>query len=193
MANVDLNDVITNLRTIIDQTTTVLQTRANLTPTEQARLQGINTSANASLIQLMDLQSSRNTQVGNTYTQATQASIFVNEAADLIRSMFEEETINLNDLKILNSTQMKQIQFNNYFSQKYNYNVGIMKVLVIASILLMICILLHTRNLIPDFLYTIILAIIISISIIIVVTMMISEYRRTNTNFNEFRWSTPST
>jgi hypothetical protein len=186
-----LNDSIDNLRAIIQETTNVLQSNMNLSSSDKARMQGINTSAHASLIQLTGLVNDRSTDFGNAYTQALKASKFVNEAKGLLDNMYNDETKKLNDLYTTNSTQLKQIQFNNYFSQKYNYNVGIMKILVATSILLMICIFLHTRDLIPTVLYTILLAVIISIALIIIVTMLISEIQRSNTNFNEFQWADP--
>ena len=193
MTNVKLNEAIINLRTIIDETTSALESNTNLSPSQQASLQGINTSAQASLIQLMGLYNDTNTSFGQAYTAATQAANFVNEAQTLLNNMYNEEKKNLYNLKTLNATQLKQIQFNNYFSQKYNYNVAIMKILVVTSILLMICILLHTRSIIPTFLYTILLAVIIAVALIIIVTMLLSEFRRSNTNFNEFQWSSPKT
>lgn len=183
---------IDNLQTIIDQSTTILQS-PNLSATEKAQIQGMLTSAHSALSGLLTSENNKNTAFGESYTQASEAMTFVNQAKSLLDNMYTDETNELNNLRITNATQLKQIQFNNYFSQKYNYNVGIMKILVITSVLLMICIFLHTRNLIPSFLYTIILAIIIAVAVIIIFTMLISEVKRSNTNFNEFQWAPPKT
>ena len=187
-----LSNSIDNLQTIIDQSTIILQS-PNLSATEKAQIQGMLTSAHSALSGLLTSENNKNTAFGESYTQASEAMTFVNQAKSLLDNMYTDETAELNNLRTTNATQLKQIQFNNYFSQKYNYNVGIMKILVITSVLLMICIFLHTRNLIPSFLYTIILAIIIAVAVIIVFTMLISEVKRSNTNFNEFQWAPPKT
>jgi len=192
MSDPTLIDSINNIRTIITETTNILQ-RNNISSAERAQTQGIQTSAHNALNQLLKSKTETNTRVGNTYVEAEEAASFVNQAKGLLDDMYADETSQLNNLQTTNSTQMKQIQFNNYFSQKYNYNTGIMKILVIMSILLMICIFLHTRSLIPTFLYTILLAIIISVSLIIIFTMLISEIKRSNTDFNEFQWASPKT
>lgn len=193
MSNVTLNNAINSLRTIITQTTDVLQTKTNLSPSEQAQMQGIQNSAHAALSQLLTSSNDMYTNFGNTYVGAQESMTFIEEAKALLDQMYHDDTIELNDLQTTNSTQLKQIQFNNYFSQRYNYNVGIMKVLVITSVLLMICIFLHSRSLLPTFLYTILLSIIIAVGIIIVFTMLISEIKRSNTDFNEFQWASPKT
>ena len=90
------------------------------------------------------------------------------------------------------TTQMKQIQFNAYFAQMNNYNVNIMKILVVSSLLMMINIFLYTRKYISDNIYTIITVIIISITIIIITTMIYSEFRRSNYDFTTFKWTDPS-
>ena len=187
-----LSNSIDNLQTIIDQSTIILQS-PNLSATEKAQIQGMLTSAHSALSGLLTSENNKNTAFGESYTQASEAMTFVNQAKSLLDNMYTDETTELNNLRTTNATQLKQIQFNNYFSQKYNYNFGIMKILVITSVLLMICIFLHTRNLIPSFLYTIILAIIIAVAVIIVFTMLISEVKRSNTNFNEFQWAPPKT
>lgn len=186
MSGVD--EIITNLQEIINTSTYDLQNIQNGTLSSEytSNLQTINTNANNTLIQFLEDKNNRNTQVTDTYIKSIEATNFINDAKGILKRIFYENKNKLKELQTTNSTQMKQIQFNNYFSQKYNYNVRIMKILVTTSILVMICILLHTRDVIPDFIYTILLSVIISISMIIIITMLFSESLRSKTNFNEF-------
>jgi hypothetical protein len=187
---VDFNEITTKLKNISDNTTYILQTpHNNISPKIKNELTNLNTQANNALVDLLSFQNNNNTQISDTYVKAMQANTFINEAKTLLKRIEYENKNKLQNLRTTNTTQLKQIQFNNYFSQKYSYNVKIMKILVITSILLMICILLHTRDIIPDFLYTILLSVIISISIIIIITMLISEMQRSKTNFNAFNWT----
>jgi hypothetical protein len=187
-----VNDAISSLRTIITQSTDVLSKNL-ISPSEKAQMEGIQSSAYTALSQILTSTNQTNTGFGQAYASAEDAAGFINEAKGLLDQMYEDDTNELNNLRTTNSTQLKQIQFNNYFAQRYNYNVGIMKVLVITSVLLMICIFLHNKSLLPTFLYTILLSIIIAVAVIIVFTMLISEIKRSNTNFNEFQWASPKT
>lgn len=186
MSSVD--EIIDNLQEIITLSTSDLQNLQNggLNNEYIVQLQIINESANNTLIQFLQHKNNENTEVTNTYVKSIEATNFINDAKSILKKIYYENKNKLKNLKTKNSTKLKQIQFNNYFSQKYNYNVRIMKILVIASILIMICILLHTRSIIPDFLYTILLSAIIAITIIIIITMLMSEGMRSNTDFNEF-------
>jgi hypothetical protein len=186
MSGVD--EIITNLQEIIKTSTYDLQNVQNgtLSSEYKSNLETINTNANNTLIQFLEDKNNRNTQVTDTYIKSIEATNFINDAKGILKRIFYENKNKLKELETTNSTQMKQIQFNNYFSQKYNYNVRIMKILVTTSILVMICILLHTRDVIPDFIYTILLSVIISISMIIIITMLFSESLRSKTDFNEF-------
>jgi len=129
-----------------------------------------------------------NLGTAETIDKAEMANKFLNDAQQLLDDMYTQDGNTLNYLKTAKSTKLKETQFNNYFSQKYNYNIAIMKILVLTSILIMICILLYTRNLMPKFLYVSLVSMIVAITIIVIVTMLISEYRRTNTDFSKFWW-----
>lgn len=186
-----VDEIIDNLQEIITITNSELQAITNSgSPPQSSELQSqlliINENASIALIQFVQDKNNENTQITDTYVKAIEANTFINDAKGILKRIFYENKNKLKELQTTNSTQMKQIQFNNYFSQKYNYNVRIMKILVTTSILVMICILLHTRDVIPDFLYKILLSVIIAISIIIIITMLVSESSRSNTNFNEF-------
>jgi len=94
----------------------------------------------------------------------------------------------LGKINIEKSTKIKQIQFDNYFSQMHSYNVSIMKILVFSSILLMIDIFLFTKEIIPSSIYSLIAMIIIITTIAILFSMIYSEYQRSSYNFNVFVW-----
>jgi len=132
--------------------------------------------------------STNSDEVAGAVNEASNALQFMNDAKGLLNDMYINDEKTINYLKTTQATKLKQTQFNNYFSQKYNYNVAIMKILVLTSVLLMICILLYTRNLLPKFLYISLVVTIIVISVITIVFMLISELRRSNTDFNKFWW-----
>jgi len=187
----DLNSVISELQGIqgnVSQKILAYQSDPTASSEQTQLLITINAQTQKAMANLLSYTNNSNTNTSQAITKALEAEIFIKEAKGLLQDIYKEDQERLGNMKVDESTQLKEIQFNNYFSQKYNYNVGIMKILVVTSVLLMICILLHTRNLIPDFVYTILLSIIISVALIIIVTMLISEARRSNTDFTNFRW-----
>jgi hypothetical protein len=137
---------------------------------------------------LLSNQAQQNTKMTAVAVSADEANQYLTVAQNLLNAMYAGDAETIEFLKTQEATRLKQTQFNNYFSQKLNYNVAIMKILVLTSVLIMICIVLYTRNLMPKFLYVSLVALIVSIAIIVVITMLISEFRRTTTDFNKFWW-----
>lgn len=119
---------------------------------------------------------------------STDTTNYLAKAQDILNAAYNNDVKTLGLLKTAESTKLKQVQFNNYYAQKYNYNVIIMKILVFASVLVMICILLYTRDILPQVLYVPLIATIIAVTIIIIVTMIVSELRRSSDDFNKFWW-----
>lgn len=189
--NTELNTTISELQSMQHQVSRQIRADQN-NPGSNANqlqaLQSINSQTQVALSNLYSYANNTNSNMSEAIAKSLEAEVFIKEAKGLLQDIYKEDQKRLENMKIDESTQLKEIQFNNYFSQKYNYNVGIMKILVVTSVLLMICIILHTRSLIPDFIYTILLSIIISIALIIIVTMLISEARRSNTTFTNFKW-----
>jgi len=150
--------------------------------------------ANANLAFISASRYSNSMQTGYSAVAASAA-----DSADTLSQLNEVlANIQLNQEEVIakinieKSTKMKQIQFNAYYAQMNNYNVNIMKILVVSSILMMINIFLYTKKYITDDIYTIITMIIISITIIIISTMIYSEFQRSNYNFTTFKWVKPS-
>jgi hypothetical protein len=137
---------------------------------------------------LLSNQAQQNTKMTAVAVSADEANQYLTVAQNLLNAMYAGDAETIEFLKTQEATRLKQTQFNNYFSQKLNYNVAIMKILVLTSVLIMICIVLYTRNLMPKFLYVSLVALIVSIAVIVVITMLVSEYRRTTTDFNKFWW-----
>jgi len=189
--NTELNTTISELQNMQHQVSRQIRADQN-NPSSNANqlqaLQSINSQTQVALSNLYSYANNTNSNMSEAIAKSLEAEVFIKEAKGLLQDIYKDDQKRLDNMKINESTQLKEIQFNNYFSQKYNYNVGIMKILVVTSVLLMICIILHTRSLIPDFIYTILLSIIISIALIIIVTMLISEARRSNTTFTNFKW-----
>ena len=115
----------------------------------------------------------------------------LNTLQKIIEEISQEKQNAVDKISILNSTKMKEIQFNSYFAQTNYYNVVVMKILVVSSLLMMLNIFLYIRKYTSENIYTIISIVIISITLIIIGNMIYSEYQRTNYNFNRYTWPKP--
>ena len=114
-------------------------------------------------------------------------------AEPVMNEIYEDNSNKIKKMKMENSTMLKKTQFNGYFTQRYMYEIFIMKVLVVMSIFLMVFILLFKKGIIGKSVYSLSMSVIIAISIFIVVLMVISELRRSNTKFQEYNWFFNST
>jgi len=122
---------------------------------------------------------------------ASASATALEQLQSIISEIAAEKQMTIENINLLNSTKMKEVQFNSYFAQVNYYNVMIMKILVLSSILMMINIFLYTRKYSSEKIYVIISIIIISVTLIVLTKMIYSEYQRTNYSFNTFHWFKP--
>ena len=183
----NLGNALNNIQTIIQNITTTLQ-KPNITSENRALLTNLLGSANESYIQFADVLSGTQRNMATLTSETNEVATTINDANTIMQDLSEKYEEALGKINIEKSTKIKQIQFNNYFSQLNSYNVSIMKVLVFSSLLLMIDIFLFTKEIIPSTIYTLIAMIIVITTIVILFSMIYSEYQRSSYNFNVFVW-----
>jgi len=181
----NLGNALNNIKTIIQNITTTLQ-KPSITSENKQLLNTLLTSAQQSYIQFAEVLANTQKNMTTMSSEYGELETTVNDANAIIEEISENYENALQKINIEKSTKIKQIQFNNYFSQMHSYNVSIMKVLVFSSVLLMIDIFLFKKEIIPSTIYTFIAMIIIIITVIILSVMIYSEYQRSSYNFNVF-------
>ena len=183
----NLGNALNNIQTIIQNITTTLQ-KPSITSENKQLLNTLLTSAQQSYIQFAEVLANTQKNMTTMSSEYNEIGNTVNDANTIIQEISENYENALQKINIEKSTKIKQIQFNNYFSQMHSYNVTIMKILVFSSILLMIDIFLFTKEIIPSTIYSLFAMIILIITIVTISVMIYSEYQRSSYNFNVFDW-----
>lgn len=185
----ELNIALTNLSSIIEDIQNIL--KENLPPEDKKTFIKLLNNSRAAFTNFAGFASSEIKSLNETSLDASNNATILLDLQTIIRDIYEEKQATIQRISVLNSTKMKEIQFNSYFAQVNYYNVTIMKILVVSSILMMLNIFLYTRKYISDSIYTIISIIIITITMIVITKMIYSEYQRSNYNFDTFVWAKP--
>lgn len=183
----NLKDGLTNIHAMIEKITTTLQEKT-LSDDQKNTLEGLLENAQLGQLQISESFADLLEQHKQMLGSSNASTNALNDANLVIQEITDNYEAALEKINIEKSTKIRQIQFNNYFSQMHSYNVNIMKILVVSSVLLMIVIYLYTKNIIPKTIYTFISVIIVVISFLILFSMVYSEFQRSSYNFNVFNW-----
>jgi hypothetical protein len=186
----DLKNSLNSLATIIEDIVNILK-NDSLTKEERITFTNLLDTSRGAFGNFARFSYDTNQQLGASARMASENASTLVSLQQIIDEISQEKQTAIDKISILNSTKMKEIQFNSYFAQTNYYNVAVMKILVVSSLLMMINIFLYTRKYTSENIYTIMSIIIISITLVIVGNMIYSEYQRTNYNFNRYNWPKP--
>ena len=186
----DLRNALNNLTTIIEDIQNILK-EDNLTQEEKKTFTKLLYTSRSAFENFAYFSLNANNSINASAKAASEDSSTLDTLRNIINEILREKQAAIDKIGVLNSTKIKEIQFNSYFAQINYYNVAIMKILVVSSILMMINIFLYIKKFTSDNIYTIISIIIISITLIIITNLIYSEYQRTNYNFTRFNWPKP--
>jgi len=107
-------------------------------------------------------------------------------AIKVVDSELQNSAKRLNDLNENNINQMRMIEINKYYEEKYNDHAGFIKYLILFIIILLINYILYKRLLINDSIYKILLFIIILIGFIILGKYYYKMMFRSNMEYQEY-------
>ena len=187
----DINTALTNFNGLITSLNKKIQDPAT-SATDKTYYEGLLDKANTAYTNVVGYTSTLLNNYNGEIVSKTSLENSLDDLKYITKKIDDDQDKVIDSLNAQKSTKMKEIQFNAYFAQMNNYNVNIMKILVLSSILMMVNIYLYTRKYISDSIYTIITIIIISITIIIISKMIYSEFQRSNYDFNTFKWPDPA-
>lgn len=186
----DLKNSLNSLATIIEDIVNILKSDS-LTNDERITFTNLLDTSRSAFGNFSRFSFNINKELGDSLQKTSETTNTLETLQQIIDEISQEKQTAIDKISILNSTKMKEIQFNSYFAQTNYYNVVIMKILVVSSLLMMINIFLYTRKYTSENIYTIISIVIISITLVIIGNMIYSEYQRTNYNFNRYNWPKP--
>lgn len=109
-----------------------------------------------------------------------------------------ENELNISKIRIQKIEQDKNnkirlVEINTYYSEKYNSNTQIMKIIVIICVIIIILSILYNKSILPVMLFFPLTVIVIVVGIIILWYKIIDSYSHDNMNYQEYNWNQPPT
>ena len=111
-------------------------------------------------------------------------------AIGIVENELNESKKKLDMLNQENINKLKLIEINTYYGDKYNEQANIMKDIVFACIPIIIITILYNIGILPRFLFSFLLIIVVSISIIKIGNRIFWAYFRDNMNYQKYDWRT---
>ena len=182
-----LND-IQNLQSMEQEMFSNLEENPNLTQAQQqAIIQNINqiSSMRLNLYQTLTgvtgyFQSSLTNSQGTLKEQATAIDIVedeLNRAKEKLRILEEEK-----------NNQVRLIEINTYYGEKYQEHAALMKIIIFTLIPIIILAMLHNKGIIPNAIYYVLIIIIAAIGAYFMWYRIASIWGRDNMNYQEYNW-----
>jgi hypothetical protein len=182
-----LND-IQNLQSMEQEMFSNLEENPNLTQAQQqAIIQNINqiSSMRLNLYQTLTgvtgyFQNSLTNSQGTLKEQATAIDIVedeLNRAKEKLRLLEEQK-----------NNQVRLIEINTYYGEKYQEHAALMKIIIATLIPIIILAILHNKGIIPDVVYYGLIIIIAAIGSYFMWYRVASIWNRDNMNYQEYNW-----
>jgi hypothetical protein len=116
------------------------------------------------------------------YGQQGQTVVIVENELNETKRRLQE----LNDIK---SNNLRMVEINKYYGDKYQDQTYFMMTIVVICIVLIILKFLNNRNILSEGIYTVLLIITLSIAFIILFWKLVYLYAHDNFDYSKYRWS----
>ena len=118
----DLQNALNNLTTIIEDIQNILK-EDNLTQEEKKTFTNLLYTSRSAFENFAYFSYNANKSVGDSAQVASENAAALTTLQKIIDEISQEKQTTIDKLSVLNSTRLKQIQFNAYFAQVNYYNV----------------------------------------------------------------------
>ena len=181
---------IQNLQAIEQEMFSNLEENPSLTQAQQqAIIENINqiSSMRLNLYQTLTgvtgyFQSALSTSQGTLKEQAT--------AIDIVENELNRAKEKLSILEEQKNNQIKLIEINTYYGEKYQEHAILMKIIIFTLIPIIVLAILHNKGIIPNNVYYVLLVIIAAIGAYFMWFRIASIWNRDNMNYQEYDWPT---
>lgn len=109
-------------------------------------------------------------------------------AIDVIENELNEAKKRLNLIQDQKINKLRLVEINTYYGKQYSAHANIMKTIVIICIPLIILAMLHNRQMIPNTLYALLIAIVLIVGIFILGRKILDLFNHSNMNWDEYNW-----
>lgn len=110
------------------------------------------------------------------------------EAIDIVENELNQTKKRLQNLESQKINQLRMIEINNYYSDKYLEHIKFIKILIVMIVSMIILALLNKYMLLPTNLYVVVFYIVLLIGLYYLGTVYFSMAMRDNMNYEQFDW-----
>ena len=107
----------------------------------------------------------------------------------IIENELNQTKSRLEDLNNLKTNNLRMVQINKYYGDKYQDQSYLMMVVIVICIIIIIIKFLHNKNILPDVLYAILLVVILTIGFIVVFWKMVYLYSHDDFDYSKYKWA----
>jgi hypothetical protein len=111
------------------------------------------------------------------------------QTVDIVENELNESKKRIRELNEIKTNNLRMVEINKYYGDKYQDQTYFMMTIVTICIVLIIIKFLHNRRVLPDFLYGILLIVVLTTAFIIVFWKMIYLYSRDKFDYSKYKWS----
>ena len=109
-------------------------------------------------------------------------------AIQIVENQLNDAKAKLKALEEEKNNNIRNIQINDYYSERFNQHAKLMKIIVVMLIPIIALAFLYNRGLIPQFIYFPILVLIVLVGFYYIFINYTSMMRRDNMNYQQFAW-----
>jgi hypothetical protein len=181
---------ITKLQTYLDELTTKRDTDTTLTTSERTALTAKITEVNGLLQNSQQRLIGLGTVFSNIYDQSSTVLSDQEKARDIVNNELENSSNNLDVLKDTTNNKIRQVEINNYFSQKYEEQSQLMKIVIFTFVPIIILSIINKKMglLLPDNIYYILVAVVFLMGSFFFLKRLKNMLSRDNMNYQELHW-----
>ena len=106
----------------------------------------------------------------------------------VIEDQLNKAKTQLDTLSDRNDTQLRMVQINTYYGQRYEAQSNLMKLLIICCLPILIIFILKKKGLLPETISNYLLGIIVAVGAIFLIRGISDIYLRSNMDFNAYNW-----
>jgi hypothetical protein len=140
----------------------------------------------------VNLYSNLNNNSQNTVdnlSSSNKLSGYQGQTIIIVENELNQTKKRLEDLNNFKSNNLRMVEINKYYGEKYQDQSYLMMLIIIICIVLIIIKFLHNKNILPDILYTILLIIALTCGFIVIFWKMVYLYSHNNFDYNKYNWA----
>lgn len=106
----------------------------------------------------------------------------------MVENQLNQAKENLQHLDSVKNSQMRMVEINTYYSERYRYYISIIQILIIITAIVLVLFIIYKKEWIPRYITLYIILGVVAVGIVILTWKIIGLNRRNNMDFNKIDW-----